>query len=179
MVRPDFPEGHGAREETTRHVITPRLAAMLAAARRRLSWSQREAARKTGVAYGMIGHLEHCRRAPSSPRRSSMPTSSAPPRPRCCAPRQSRAPGATRPSGAPPGHLWERDLGAPSMVRGGQAAPSEGVVKANPMQLLAIGEPHATPRNVPTTLAAARGLMISCDRATRVLRATCCRVMST
>jgi ribosome-binding protein aMBF1 (putative translation factor) len=66
MVRPDFPEGHGAREETTRHVITPRLAAMLAAARRRLSWSQRDAARKTGVAYGMIGHLEHCRRAPSA-----------------------------------------------------------------------------------------------------------------
>ena len=39
---------------------------MLAAARRRRGWSQREAARNAGVAYGMIGHLEHCRRAPST-----------------------------------------------------------------------------------------------------------------
>lgn len=66
MVRAYFPEGHGAREETTRHTVTPELAAMLAAARRRRGWSQREAARKVEVAYGMIGHLEHCRRAPSA-----------------------------------------------------------------------------------------------------------------
>jgi ribosome-binding protein aMBF1 (putative translation factor) len=66
MVRSAFPEAHGAREETTRHVVTLHLAAMLAAARRRRGWSQREAARETGVAYGMIGHLEHCRRAPSA-----------------------------------------------------------------------------------------------------------------
>ena len=66
MVRPYFPEGHGAREDTTRHTVTPDLAAMLAYARRRRGWSQREAARKIKVAYGMIGHLEHCRRAPSA-----------------------------------------------------------------------------------------------------------------
>ena len=66
MVRAHIPEGHGAREETTRHTVTTELAAMLAAARRRRGWSQREAARKIGVAYGMIGHLEHCRRAPSA-----------------------------------------------------------------------------------------------------------------
>ena len=66
MVRATFPEGHGAREETTRHVVTPCLAAMLVPARRCRGWSQREAARRTEVAYGMIGHLEHGRRAPSA-----------------------------------------------------------------------------------------------------------------
>lgn len=66
MVRATFPDTHGAREETTRHTITPELAAMLTAARRRRGWGQREAARRIGVSLGMIGHLEHGRRAPSS-----------------------------------------------------------------------------------------------------------------
>lgn len=66
MVRSNFPEPHGARDESTRHYVTAELAAMLAAARRHRGWSQREAARNIGVTYGMIGHLEHCRRAPSA-----------------------------------------------------------------------------------------------------------------
>lgn len=66
MVHADFPQGHGAREETTRHTITPELAAILAAARRRRGWGQREAARRIGVSLGMVGHLERARRAPSS-----------------------------------------------------------------------------------------------------------------
>jgi transcriptional regulator with XRE-family HTH domain len=66
MVRATFPEPHGAREETTRHTVTPELAAMLLAARRRRGWSQREAARNVEVACGTIGHLEHGRRAPST-----------------------------------------------------------------------------------------------------------------
>ena len=66
MVRATFPEPHGAREETTRHTVTPELAAMLADARRRRGWGQREAARNAEVSYGMIGHLEHGRRAPSA-----------------------------------------------------------------------------------------------------------------
>ena len=66
MVRASSPEPGGAREESTRHYVTPGLAAMLIAGRRRRGWSQREAARNIQVAHGMIGHLEHCRRAPSA-----------------------------------------------------------------------------------------------------------------
>lgn len=60
------PEGHGAREDTTRRTITLELAEVLAAARRRRGWSLREAARNVGVAAGTIVHLEHGRRAPST-----------------------------------------------------------------------------------------------------------------
>jgi hypothetical protein len=35
MVRAHFPEPHGAREESTRHYVTPALAAVLPAARHR------------------------------------------------------------------------------------------------------------------------------------------------
>jgi transcriptional regulator with XRE-family HTH domain len=65
MVHAGFPEPHGAREDTTRRTVTPELAAVLAAARRRRGWSLREAARNVQVAYGTIAHLEKARRAPS------------------------------------------------------------------------------------------------------------------
>lgn len=65
MVHADFPEGHGARADSTRRTITPELAEMLAAARRRRRWPLREAARNAGVAAGTIVHLEKARRAPS------------------------------------------------------------------------------------------------------------------
>jgi transcriptional regulator with XRE-family HTH domain len=54
------------REDMTRRTITPELAAMLAAARRRRGWPLREAARNVGVSVGTIGHLEKGRRAPST-----------------------------------------------------------------------------------------------------------------
>jgi DNA-binding XRE family transcriptional regulator len=66
MVHAENPEGHGAREDTTRGTITADLAAVLAAARRRRRWPLREAARNVGVAPGTIVHLEKARRAPSS-----------------------------------------------------------------------------------------------------------------
>jgi transcriptional regulator with XRE-family HTH domain len=66
MVHADFPGPHGAHGESTRHTISPELAAVLANARRRRGWSLREAARNVGVAFGTIGHLEHARRAPSA-----------------------------------------------------------------------------------------------------------------
>jgi DNA-binding XRE family transcriptional regulator len=53
-------------EDTTRHTITADLAAMLAAARRRLGWPLRAAARNVGVSEGTIVHLEKGRRAPST-----------------------------------------------------------------------------------------------------------------
>jgi transcriptional regulator with XRE-family HTH domain len=65
MVYTSFPEGHGAHDDSTRHTITPELAAVLADARLRRGWSLREAARNVGVAAGTIAHLEHARRAPS------------------------------------------------------------------------------------------------------------------
>ncbi|MGH3191743.1 MAG: helix-turn-helix domain-containing protein [Streptosporangiaceae bacterium] len=65
MVHADFPEPHGARDESTRRTVTPELAAMLAAARRRRGWSLREAGRNVRVAHGTIAHLEKARRAPS------------------------------------------------------------------------------------------------------------------
>ena len=65
MVRADFPEGHGAHDESTRRTITPELAEVLAAARRRLGLSVREAARRADVSTGTIVHLEKARRAPS------------------------------------------------------------------------------------------------------------------
>ncbi|MGH3218969.1 MAG: helix-turn-helix domain-containing protein [Streptosporangiaceae bacterium] len=66
MVHGDFREAHGARDESTRRTVTPDLAAVLAAARRRRGWSLREAARNVGVAHGTIAHLEKARRAPSA-----------------------------------------------------------------------------------------------------------------
>lgn len=58
--------GHGAHGQSTRHVITPELAAVLADARRRRGRSLREAARNVGVAPGTIVRLEKARRAPSA-----------------------------------------------------------------------------------------------------------------
>jgi DNA-binding XRE family transcriptional regulator len=66
MVHADFPQGHGAREDTTRSTVTAGLSAVLAAARRRRGWSVREAARNIGVAAGTVVHLEKGRRAPST-----------------------------------------------------------------------------------------------------------------
>jgi DNA-binding XRE family transcriptional regulator len=66
MVHSVSPEPHGAREDSTRRTVTPELAAVLAAARRRRGWSLREAARNVGVAPGTIVHLEKARRAPSA-----------------------------------------------------------------------------------------------------------------
>ena len=66
MVHADFPEPHGAHEESTRRTISPDLAEVLAVARRRRGWSLREAGRNIGVAHGTIAHLEHARRAPSA-----------------------------------------------------------------------------------------------------------------
>lgn len=65
MVHSVFPQPHGARDESTRHTITPELAAVLADARRRRGWSLREAGRRAKVAHGTIAHLEKGRRAPS------------------------------------------------------------------------------------------------------------------
>lgn len=66
MVHAGFPGSHGARDDSTRRTITPELAAVLAAGRRRRGWSLREAARSIGVAAGTIVHLEKARRAPSA-----------------------------------------------------------------------------------------------------------------
>ncbi len=45
--------------------LDPEVAAMLAAARRQLGWSYRQAGRKSGVAYGYLCLLEQGKRAPS------------------------------------------------------------------------------------------------------------------
>jgi transcriptional regulator with XRE-family HTH domain len=65
MVHAEFQAPHGARQWNPRRVITPDVAAMLAAARRGRGWSLREAARRAGVSPGTIVHLEAARRAPS------------------------------------------------------------------------------------------------------------------
>jgi transcriptional regulator with XRE-family HTH domain len=52
-------------EKTTRRTVTADLAEVLAAARRRLGWTLREAAQNVGVSTGTIEHLEKARRAPS------------------------------------------------------------------------------------------------------------------
>jgi transcriptional regulator with XRE-family HTH domain len=53
-------------ENTTRHLpLPPDLAALLAARRRQLGWSYRQAARRTGIAHGYLCMLEHGQRAPS------------------------------------------------------------------------------------------------------------------
>ena len=48
-----------------RRTVSPELAAMLAAARRRRGWSLRRAAREIGCSPGTVVHLEKSRRAPS------------------------------------------------------------------------------------------------------------------
>jgi transcriptional regulator with XRE-family HTH domain len=66
MVHVTFPEGHGVREDSTRRAVTPELAEMLAAARRRRGWSLRDVAQNVGVSAGTIAHLQKARRAPST-----------------------------------------------------------------------------------------------------------------
>jgi len=65
-ARTDAPMANGCADGQERcPPLPPELAAMLAARRRELGWSYREAGRRTGVAFGYIHDLEHRRRGPS------------------------------------------------------------------------------------------------------------------